>query len=212
MRINTQSFVWAAICLPLLVVSTAANAALSINATFNNAVGETWTATRMGVINEAISNWESKFDGIDDGLGGVASATIDVSFDFTTGASYLGQYAGGFSAFTGDNVRPWSAMTSHTIHFNADLFTGANTLWWDPTPTDDGSDKAFADWDGLTVARHEIGHMLGFTTLYVDDFNTAGQTRPWLEQIDASNVFDPGGFERRHDTRQLGPYFWAAPT
>jgi hypothetical protein len=132
--------------------------------------------------------------GINNGLGGSTSVAVNFSVSFANAgtSSYLGQWSGSFSAFAGDSVRPWSSGVTHSILFNADFLSGANKLWFDATPGDNGSDKAGADWDAVTVMRHEIGHMLGFTSLYRDNVFTLGETNPWTSRI-VSNVFDPTG-------------------
>lgn len=166
---------------------------LLLNPTFSNTAGETWTASRIAVVNQAIADWANVIAGLDDGFGGTTNVTINFTADFTNlPGSYLGRWSGSFSFFTGDDLLPWSNTVTHTIHFNAAYFSGPSTLWWDPTPADSGTDKAFADWDALTVARHEIGHMLGFTGSYRTQAGTASEFFPWVSKISA-NVFDPGG-------------------
>ncbi len=174
--------------------------ALVINPTYVNAAGQTWTADRIGVFDQAIADWTALL-ATPEGAG-----PIDVTVDFTnagTGNGYLGQWSGWYS---GNDNRPWSDSVNHTIHFNADHMTSssANTLWFDATPLD-GSDQSFSDWDALSVARHEIGHMLGFTYgFYADGFGTPTQTDPWGSLIDASGVFDPGGLNVAMATGNLG--------
>ncbi|MEO9596092.1 hypothetical protein [Rhodopirellula bahusiensis] len=180
--------------------ASTATAALVLNANYIDTAAGTWDATTTGVVNQAMADWQSKILGIHDGMGGVASVTVDFDVVFTTGSSYLGQWQGAFSASSGADVRPWtdsggSYSMTHEIRFNADLMGPmlANELWFDPTPMDDGLDKAFEDWDALTVARHEIGHMLGFTGLYRDDIGIGSESFPWGDLIDPSDQFDPSG-------------------
>ncbi|WP_404307184.1 hypothetical protein [Neorhodopirellula lusitana] len=184
-------------------------AALILNPTFDNSGAATWDAAREGVVNQAIADWQNVITGISDGMGGITDITVNFNVDFTDVAgSYLGQWSGGASAFLGADIRPWEATdgsynVTHDIHFNAAYFTGANQLWFDPTPTDDGLDKAFADWDALTVARHEIGHMLGFSGLYSDEFGTAAESNPWSDLIDGE-VFDPTGLSIAMEPGDVG--------
>ena len=97
----------------------------------------------------------------------------------------------------GANTRPWE-KTSHVIHFNADLFAGANYLWWDPSPSTDG-DQPFEAWDALSLARHELGHILGFnSTSYRDEVDTPSEFRLWEDRMTMSGpnaTFDQGGMD-----------------
>jgi hypothetical protein len=171
---------------------SAARADLMIDVTFVDTVAGSWDDTRRGVVNQAIADWQQVLTGISDGAVGSTSASIHFTADFTSaGATYLGLMQSNYVAFPGDNVRPWSTGVVHQLHFNADFLNGANRLWFDPTPSDAGTDKAFPDWDALTVARHEMGHMLGFTGIFVDDFVNTNQS-PWTSLI-VNDVFDPGG-------------------
>ena len=143
-------------------------------------------ATRKDVINQAISDWEGT-------IGNNETIHLDMVL-LDAGASYLGQWQGGLSYTPGDDIRPWYSGTSHTIRFNTNYFVGANYTWWDSTPGDDGSDQPFESWDALSVARHEFGHLFGFTEgFYEDNKGTGGEVDLWGDQIDGSNVFDAGG-------------------
>ena len=193
-QVSAIIFAWAC-----ALTSVGAQGALVLDATFVDTAAGTWTATQKGVMNQAITDWQNVISGVSDGMGGSDSVTVTFDVDFTNAGSggYLGQWSGGFSAFFGADIRPWddasgSYTMNHSIHFNADFLTGTNQLWFDATPGDDGSDKAFADYDALSVARHEIGHMLGFTGLYRDDFNLGTESFPWQDLI-VGGVFDPGG-------------------
>lgn len=178
----------------LLGLTGIARADLILSPDFENSAGETWDSVRTGVINQAIMDWQGVIGGVLDTQGSVQTVGVDFTVNFATaGDTYLGQWSGSFTTFNGNDVRPWDSFVEHTITFNADFFNGdSSSLWWDPSPDDDGSDKAFADWDALTVARHEIGHMLGFTSLYRDDFNTGIESNPWTDLIEG-DVFDPTG-------------------
>lgn len=170
----------------LVILCVAAGAqALVINPTFSNNAGETWTAARQGVINQAIADWQAVID---------EDQTVDVTVTFANAGAggYLGQWQGGGGFFAGTDIYPWTDGAVHTITFNADLFSGANYIWWDPTPETDG-DVPSAGWDALSTARHEIGHMMGFTEgYYVDNFLEPGQLNRWLDQV-TGTTFDPGG-------------------
>jgi hypothetical protein len=178
--------------LVLLSLATSASA-LTINPTFNDSGGLTWTDAYKGVVNQAISEWEAVI---------LEPETINITFDFTTGNSYLGQWSGIRPDSGGYDLRPWSSNISHTIHFNADLVVDglyhAPTdttyyLWFDETPLTDG-DQASNEWDALSVARHELGHAMGFINdFYVDNVGTGNAINWWGDQIDSNNVFDPDG-------------------
>jgi hypothetical protein len=159
--------------------------AVTIVPTYIDGAGQTWTAERRGVIQQAINDWQAALPD---------SHTVAVTFDLAhagTG-SYLGQWEGYLSLYPGTDVYPWTSGVEHTIHFNVDYFSGTNYLWWDPTPTT-SSDQPFAAWDALSVARHEIGHMMGFTDdFYVNNFYQSNEYDKWGIHISGS-TFDPGG-------------------
>lgn len=171
-----------------------ARADLILSPVFEDSAGETWDSVRTGVVNQAIMDWQGVIGGVLDTQGSVQSVGVDFTVNFASaGDTYLGQWSGSFSTFFGNDVRPWDNFVDHTLTFNADFFNGdSGRLWWDPSPGDDGSDKAFEDWDALTVARHEIGHMLGFTSLYRDNFGLPNESNPWTDLIE-NDVFDPTG-------------------
>jgi hypothetical protein len=168
----------------LVFLSVGQAKAISIVPTFTDGA-ETWTTVQKDVINYAIGQWEALI---------VDNQTINVEFDFTNAgtSSYLGQWtaaATGISA--GTDVYPWTPGVSHTIHLNADYFSGTNYTWFDPTPGTDG-DLPFLAWDALSVAYHELGHMLGYANgFYFDD---AGITHvdKWGSLI-TGTTFDSGG-------------------
>jgi len=174
-------------CSCLLVGLSAGSAsALSINPTFVDGGGETWDATRMGVVNQAITDWELVIGD---------SQTVNVTFDFTNagGSGYLGQWQASYSGIpAGTDLYAWTTGMDHAIHFNADRFGGGNPLWWDPTPLD-GSDQLFDDFDALSVARHEIGHLMGFTDGFYERMaGTAGSDK-WTDENIIAGVFDSLG-------------------
>lgn len=176
--------------LSTLALATAANAAITFNINYVNAAGETWDSARQAVVNKAANEWGNLF--IDD-------YSIDVDVTFTNGGSggYLGQWAGSRSFFNGEDIKPWD-NTSHEIRFNADrMDTGlSNYLWWDPSNLNDNSDQPFVAWDALSVARHEFGHLVGFTdNFYVDNINTPGEIDFWDDQLSGSTpkIFDASG-------------------
>jgi hypothetical protein len=84
-----------------LVLGAAGAHALTINPTFVDGAGETWDATRMGVIDQAIADWEAQIGD---------AQIIDVSFEFASaGATYLGQWGASASLLAGANYIWWDA-------------------------------------------------------------------------------------------------------
>lgn len=159
------------------------NAALTITPTFVDSSGETWTGDRQGVINQAISEWSSSF---------ADTYHISIQFDFTSvPGGYLAQCQQSATISTGDNITPWYGGLTLSIHFNAAYFSGANYLWWDSTPTT-STDLPSAGWDALSVARHEIGHALGFSTFYASQKGTQYELSYWSRHI-TGTTFDPDG-------------------
>jgi len=159
---------------------------LEIVPTYVDGAGETWTAARQGVIEQAIADWEASI--LDD-------QTIQVSMEFSHAGTggYLGLWSGGGWFYPGDDIYPWTDGVEQSVIFNVDHFSGDWYTWWDPTPTTWG-DQPFYGFDALSVARHEFGHMMGFADgYYVDDVFGANTDR-WLENVQpGTTTFDPGG-------------------
>lgn len=179
----------------ILLCCCAAAHGLVINPIYVDAAGQTWNSdpARKAVINQAITEWESVIH--DD-------RTINVTFTFAnvgTGTNgYLGLWKATGSISTGANVYPWTSGVTHTVTFNTSYFTGDNYLWWDATPTT-GADLPAIAWDALSVTRHELGHMLGFSTgLYFDNYGLFNQTDRWTSHISGDpKTFDAGGLNVR---------------
>jgi hypothetical protein len=181
-----------------------------LNATYTDGdLVDGWTPTRLGVVNQALAEWEAVFANVNE--------TVDVEVTFANAGTggYIGQWSSlgtTISWYGQDNpapgttpVRPWDVDTLnagagtgarstmiHTIRFNAALMnTGlANYLWFDPDPT--SGPVEFKVWDALSVARHEIGHMLGVVDgVYMDDYY-ATDVFNWDTDVTGS-TFDAGG-------------------
>ena len=176
----------AAMAAAMLMAAQGAHA-LQINVTYDNGAGETWTAGRTAVIEQTIADWEAEI---------LNNQTVDVTVTFkAAGAgSYLGNWQGTGSFSLGTDIFPWTSGISHTVRFNADrMDTGlSHQLWWDSTP-ETADDIPQPHWDALSVARHEFGHMMGFTDgLYVDNFARGTEVNRWTTHVDV-RTFDTGG-------------------
>ncbi len=193
-----------AFLLAMLLLSSSAWA-LNIVPTYIDAEGYTWDTIKRGVMDQAIADWETWI---------LDSQTVEVDVTFiSAGNSILGQWSGAASSIPrGTDIYPWTDNVSQTIQFNVDLFTGDNNLWWDPTPLT-VSDMPSAHWDALSVARHEIGHMMGFTTgLYFNDYGPPWRTDRWAMQI-SGTTFDSGGLNiQMASANNLGHVLDAGPT
>ena len=141
---------------------------------------QAWDAAHQAVVMEAIQDWEHRI---------LDNQTIDVTFDFTHAAdSYLAEWQGGGSVEVGANLYPWTPGLSQTIHFNLDAIGPTSSVVEFST----GSISA-NNFDALTAARHEMGHMLGFTqNYYKDDFQGPNQSDKWTRHI-SGTTFDPAG-------------------
>lgn len=172
-------------CGLLLFLPVTAFAGLLISPTYVDGLGETWTATRRGVVQQALNDWGGLFQD---------TQTVFVTLDFTSAGlgGYLGQWEGGWSVPGGTDIFPWTSGVTHTIHFNKDYFTSTpNYLWFDPSPST-GGDVPFEAWDALSIARHEVGHMLGFTSDFYRADSSVPASDKWKAQI-TGQIFDPSG-------------------
>ncbi len=161
---------------------------LNISTTYVGGAGESWTSIRRGVVEQAVSEWEAMI--LDD-------QAVSITFDFVdAGATYLGQWAGQYSAMQGTDMYPWSSELNHTVHVNAHYMDEglSHSLFFDPTPDTDG-DVPFMDFDALSVIRHEIGHAMGFTAaFYFDNVFAPDAIDKWGTHI-VGNMFDPGDLD-----------------
>lgn len=188
--VGTRSWLAASAVVMAALAAAPAARALVIVPNFSNTANTqnaTWTAQEKATVQAAINNWTSKI---------TDNQTVNVTFDFTdAGGGYLAEWQGGGSYFAGDNLSPWTSTLTQTIHLNADYLatdffgTGASGEAVPQTLT-----------DALSVFRHEIGHMMGFTSgfYYASAGNTA--TDKWTGHIVENNanhtaVFDPAGLD-----------------
>jgi len=155
--------------------------------TFTNGYGETWTTDRRGVINRALSDW---------GAAILDNHTVAINFTFSN--TGFAEWHGGYSGYYGDNIRPWSPGTTHTVTFNVNYFsTGLDYyVWWDPTP-EAADDQPNNTWDALSLTRHEIGHAMGVeNNFYFDNWGLPSQVDRWRSRITINGnnaVFDAAG-------------------
>jgi hypothetical protein len=175
-------FGWVAVGTAALLLIAGRAHGIDIVPTFVDGAGQTWDSSKRAVIDQAISDWDARI---------LNNETIPVTFDFTNAgtSSYLGLWQGNYTLSVGTNIYPWTSGVQQVVHFNADQMDSSQPNYLLFTL---GS-IPFANWDALSVARHELGHMLGFTDqFYVDDFSEAGQTDKWSSHI-VGTTFDPGG-------------------
>lgn len=168
-----------------LLAAPFAASALAINPTYigpvdwNDVDGLGTDATVT--FNAAIDVWESLI--LDD-------ITVDVDVTFSDIGS-VGLWQGGFSAFVGDDVGLGSpTITTNIITFDLSRLT-AGDFFFDQSPGEAG-DLPGGAIDAMTTALHELGHMIGFNSLYRNDFGTATESFPWLDLI-TTDIFDPSG-------------------
>jgi hypothetical protein len=165
----------------VVVAGGGAARAFTITPTFYDGAGQVWNQTEKDVVAAAIDSWTSRLV-----IPG-AEQNINMSFEFVHGNGELMQWTGQYvSSPTGTN--PMTAGVNHVIDINADLMNTSlsNYLVWTL-----GS-VPFADWDALTAVKHEIGHALGFSTLYTDG-NGASLWMKHVTSDGSAAVFDAGG-------------------
>jgi hypothetical protein len=186
-----RAFSFAAVAALLLVAPDAQ--ALDISPTFVDEPPGTmnrqvWDAARQMVIRRAIGDWEALI--LDDRV-------VNVTFDFSRAGTdgYLAQWEGGYSLPPGSttNLYPWTPQVMHRVRFNSDqLLRPGTRMAFVPGSEQPGPDV----WDALTVARHELAHMMGF----IGDFYRANASDPgsdkWRARVRVNPpeaTFDPGG-------------------
>ena len=160
--------------------------ALNIIPTFVDSSDQAWTDTQKSVVLEAIGDWEKRI---------LDNQTINVSFDLTHAAaigatdSVLARWAGTIKVLP-PSVYPWTPTVQQVIEFNQDLMNPSlpNQLEFTAGVVAPG------DWDGLSVTRHELCHMLGFTQY----FYWQGHTDKWSIHV-SGTTFNPGGLNVQMD-------------
>ncbi len=170
----------------LLVTLLLTNSAWALNIIPNyvDSGSYTWDSVKRGVFDQAIADWEIWI--LDD-----QTVNVDVKF-VNADEGVLAWWFGDFSVPRGTDIYPWMSGFNQTIEFNVDFLSGSNQLWWDPTPLTAG-DVPFEHYDALSVARHEIGHMMGFASgYYYDAYNRPWGLDRWTSEI-LGTTFDPGG-------------------
>jgi hypothetical protein len=153
----------------------------TITPTFYDGAGQTWNATEEAVVNAAIESWTSRLS-----IPG-AVQDIPINFEFIHGNGELAYWSGEpLTLPTGTN--PTTAGINHLVAINVDLMDTSLPYYMSFTL----GDVAQNNWDALSVLRHELGHALGFTTLYTDG-NGQGV---WQKHVTVSGgvaTFDAGG-------------------
>ncbi len=175
----------------LLLPTCSPVCALVINPTFVNGAGQLWTTSEETVVDEAIQSWTSRI---------LDNQTVNVTLDFTnagTGSStYLGEAVTSFSETAGTNIYPWTPGVTQVIHINADAMTtgvGGDMLAF----IDQSATVPSNEFDALSILRHEMGHMMGFTDqIYYNNFDTPSQVDKYASHVTISGtsaIFDAGG-------------------
>ena len=175
----------------LLLPTCSPVCALVINPTFVNGAGQLWTTSEETVVDEAIQSWTSRI---------LDNQTVNVTLDFTnagTGSStYLGEAVTSFSETAGTNIYPWTPGVTQVIHINADAMTtgvGGDTLAF----IDQNATVPSNEFDALSILRHEMGHMMGFTDqIYYNNFDTPSQVDKYASHVTISGtsaIFDASG-------------------
>jgi len=160
--------------------------ALNIIPTFVDSSDQAWTDSQKSVILEAIGDWENRI---------LDNQTINVSFDLTHAAaigatdSVLARWAGTIKVLP-RSVYPWTPTVQQVIEFNEDLMNPSLPNHLEFT----AGVVAPGDWDGLSVTRHELCHMLGFTQY----FYWQGHADKWSSHV-SGTTFDPGGLSVQMD-------------
>jgi hypothetical protein len=158
--------------------------AFTITPTYYDGAGQTWNDTEKAVVQAAISSWTSRLE-IPTG-----PQNINIAFEFIHGNGELAQWTGS-PVSTPTGSLPTTPGVDHVIDINADLMDPGLPNYTLFTL----GDLPFANWDALTAVRHEIGHALGFTTLYTD----ANGQSVWMKHVTIGSggtaTFDAGGLD-----------------
>ncbi len=166
------------------VVASLANLshAFTITPTFTNGGGQTWTTSEENVVNEAIGDWTSILSYTP------SPQNINITFVFTSAGNpgYLGLWQGNAPGNVND-LSPWTPQITHTININTDEMTGSTSLAF----LNGNTNVTTANWDALSVLRHELGHALGFTTLYKDAAGTSDKYTDHISNNGTTAIFDP---------------------
>lgn len=155
--------------------------AFTITPTFYDGAGQTWNSLEKQVVGAAIDSWTSRL-----ALPGPVQ-NVNIGFEFVHGNGELASWTGTpVSSPTGSN--PTTPGINHVVDINVDLMDSAQPYYMAFTL----GNVAQNNWDALSVIRHELGHALGFTTLYTDgNGDSLWQKHVTISGTDAT--FDAGG-------------------
>jgi hypothetical protein len=158
--------------------------ALTITPIYLDTADATWSSDRVTTLDAAIDLWESKVTSL-------GTIGVTVTFESISGST-LAVWRGAIpdpGAPLGVDLLPDSSYVAHQIVFNTGKLAD---LFFDTTPGN-AADLPSGSYDAFSVALHEVGHMLGFTSgFYVQDLGLDTEVDPW-DSLISGGVFDSGG-------------------
>lgn len=182
-------FTWRQVFFVLLMLLLPSKAIRSQDLTINATFATNITAAQQAVIQQAINEWHAIIE-----TGGINPTNLPMTFQnaLLTGNT-LGLTTTTYQTATG-------AVVSAVVSFDND---GSSTWYVDPTPGNLTDDIIPAgQFDYLSVARHEIGHAIGFFTgTAVQSFINATNTTFDEDRLNIGFTSNGGG----HTTNAAHP-------